>query len=74
MLSNLPTHGKISDRLIGTQFLMSRFASNLRATGWRKQKNSNHAIYSQRNERFSATIRPFAINRQRQAITRPSSK
>ena len=32
------------------------------------------APYSHKNERFSATIWPFAINRHRQAITRPSSK
>src|ERR1051326_9639319 len=31
-------------------------------------------FYSHIKERFSATIRPFAISRHRHAITRPSSK
>src|SRR5262249_41785726 len=39
----------------------------------RKSEGSGRRTYSQRKERFSATIRPFWINRQRQALTRPSS-
>src|SRR5437868_7756489 len=39
-----------------------------------RRRRAAAASYSQRNERFSATIRPLAISRHRHAITRPSSK
>jgi len=77
MLSNLVAHGKIPHQSFETQRLMSRIALNLGGTASAGAETPSHAgaaIYSHRNERFSATIRPFAISRHRQAITLPSSK
>jgi hypothetical protein len=59
------TYNRIQDREADCQTrprLVSDRALPLRAT------------YSHMKERFSATILPFSINKQRQAITRPLSK
>ncbi len=77
MLSNLAAHGKTSYQLIRNAALNEPHSfefSTHDVSGSKKVEAHRPANYSHRNERFSATIRPFAIRTHRHAITRPSSK